>query len=62
VKGGVYLFSHHLKTHTKHLTTVAATLLAVSLNIVLQKAPVSNDQGFFIFFNQFEIGGFLQYA
>jgi hypothetical protein len=36
---GVYLFSHHLKTHTKHLTTIATTLLAVSLNIVLQKAP-----------------------
>jgi hypothetical protein len=51
------LFSGRLKTHTKHLTTVAATLLAVSLNIVLQKAPVSKDQGFFIFFNQFEIGG-----
>ena len=31
--------------------------MAVSLNIALQKAPVSNDQGFFIFFNQFEIGG-----
>jgi hypothetical protein len=31
--------------------------MAVSLNIVLQKAPVSNDQGFFIFFNLFEIGG-----
>jgi len=31
--------------------------MAVSLNIVLQKAPVSKDQGFFIFFNQFEIGG-----
>jgi len=52
-KAVLYLFSSHLKTHTKHLTTIADTLMAVSLNIVLQKAPVSNDQGFFIFFNEF---------
>jgi hypothetical protein len=50
------------KTIQNTLQKYPATLLAVSLNIVLQKAPVSNDQGFFIFFNQFEIGGFLQYA
>jgi hypothetical protein len=32
---------------------LATTLLAVSLNIVLQKIPGSKDQGFFISFNQF---------
>jgi hypothetical protein len=38
-----------VQTATKHLTTVADTLLAVSLNIVLQKAPVSNGSGLFYF-------------
>jgi hypothetical protein len=31
--------------------------MAVSLNIVLQKAPALMIRGFFIFFNQFEIEG-----
>ncbi len=65
------LFNHHLKTDTKELTSVAMSLLAVLLNIVLQNLYGFNreprsliDQGYFIFLlhgspsdNHFKVGG-----
>ncbi len=58
-----YLCSRPEKNYRKHLTAIAASLYPVSLNIVLQKAPISTDQGFFISFQMsLNLGGFLQYA
>lgn len=45
------------KNYRKRLTAIAASFHPVSLNIVLQKAPVLIDQGFFYFSNQFDLEG-----
>ena len=46
----IYVCSSSRNNHRKHLTKIANSLHPVSLNIVLQKAPVSKDQGLFYFF------------